>query len=153
MGTRLTDVDSATAARGVLGYAAFNDLTARVAQKLTQQWTLGKNADRSGPLGPLVTADEVGDLAAGLRVRTRVNGETVQDGNTRDMIFGVGELLSRISRTFTLNPGDVLATGTPEGVGYVRKPPRFLQPGDVVEVEIDRLGVLRNPIVPADERP
>ncbi|GHF53518.1 2-keto-4-pentenoate hydratase/2-oxohepta-3-ene-1,7-dioic acid hydratase in catechol pathway [Amycolatopsis bartoniae] len=153
VGTRLTDVDSATAARGVLGYAAFNDLTARVAQKLTQQWTLGKNADRSGPLGPLVTADEVGDLAAGLRVRTRVNGETVQDGNTRDMIFGVGELLSRISRTFTLNPGDVLATGTPEGVGYVRKPPRFLQPGDVVEVEIDRLGVLRNPIVPADERP
>ena len=153
VGTRLTDVDSATAARGVFAYAAFNDLTARVAQKLTQQWTLGKNADRSGPLGPLVTADEVGDLAAGLRVRTRVNGETVQDGNTRDMIFDVGDLLSRISRTFTLNPGDVIATGTPEGVGYVREPPRFLRPGDEVEVEIDRLGVLRNAIVPADRRP
>ncbi|MEU6410417.1 fumarylacetoacetate hydrolase family protein [Microbispora sp. NPDC046933] len=153
VGRRLTDADETAAAAAVLGYAAFNDLTARTAQKLTAQWTLGKNADRSGPMGPLVTADEVGDLADGLRVRTRVNGETVQDGNTRDMIFSVGELLSRISRTFTLEPGDVLATGTPEGVGYVRKPPRFLRPGDVVEVEIDRLGVLRTPIVGSDQRP
>lgn len=153
VGQRLTDVDEATAAAGVLGYAAFNDLTARTAQKLTAQWTLGKNGDRSGPMGPLVTADEVGDLADGLRVLTRVNGETVQDGNTRDMIFGVGELLSRISRTFTLFPGDVIATGTPEGVGYVRTPPWLLQPGDVVEVEIDRLGLLRTPIVAASERP
>ncbi|GAA3307295.1 hypothetical protein GCM10020219_005620 [Nonomuraea dietziae] len=104
-------------------------------------------------MGPLVTADEVGDLADGLRVRTRVNGQTVQDGNTRDMIFGIGELLSRISRTFTLNPGDVIATGTPEGVGYVRTPPWLLRPGDVVEVEIDRLGVLRTPIVSSEARP
>ncbi|WP_344830286.1 fumarylacetoacetate hydrolase family protein [Nonomuraea dietziae] len=140
-------------AGAVLGYAAFNDLTARTAQKLTTQWTLGKNGDRSGPMGPLVTADEVGDLADGLRVRTRVNGQTVQDGNTRDMIFGIGELLSRISRTFTLNPGDVIATGTPEGVGYVRTPPWLLRPGDVVEVEIDRLGVLRTPIVSSEARP
>lgn len=153
VGRRLTDADQASAAAAVLGYAAFNDLTARTAQKLTAQWTLGKNADRSGPMGPLVTADEVGDLADGLRVRTRVNGETVQDGNTRDMIFSVAELLSRISRAFTLEPGDVLATGTPEGVGYVRRPPRFLRPGDVVEVEIDRLGVLRTPIVGSDQRP
>ncbi|MGW5265159.1 fumarylacetoacetate hydrolase family protein [Microbispora sp. NPDC004025] len=153
VGRRLTDADEATAAASVLGYAAFNDLTARAAQKLTAQWTLGKNADRSGPMGPLVTADEVGDLADGLRLRTRVNGETVQDGNTRDMIFGVGELLSLISRAFTLQPGDVLATGTPEGVGYVRDPPRFLRPGDVVEVEIDRLGVLRTPIVGPEHRP
>ena len=113
VGRQLTDVDEATARAGVLGYAAFNDLTARTAQKLTAQWTLGKNADRSGPIGPIVTADEVGDLADGLRVQTRVNGEVVQDGTTRDMIFGVGDLLSRISRTFTLNPGDVIATGTP----------------------------------------
>jgi 2,4-diketo-3-deoxy-L-fuconate hydrolase len=153
VGQPMTDVDAATAAAGVLGYATFNDLTARTAQKLTAQWTLGKNGDRSGPMGPLVTADEVGDPADGLRVVTRVNGETVQDGNTRDMIFGVGDLLSRISRTFTLLPGDVLATGTPEGVGYVRTPPWLLQPGDVVEVEIDRLGVLRTPIVSAAERP
>jgi 2-keto-4-pentenoate hydratase/2-oxohepta-3-ene-1,7-dioic acid hydratase in catechol pathway len=153
VGRPLTDVDEATAAAGVLGYATFNDLTARTAQKLTAQWTLGKNGDRSGPMGPLLTADEVGDLADGLRVVTRVNGETVQDGNTRDMIFGIGDLLSRISRTFTLLPGDVIATGTPEGVGYVRTPPWLLQPGDVVEVEIDRLGVLRTPIVSAAERP
>jgi 2-keto-4-pentenoate hydratase/2-oxohepta-3-ene-1,7-dioic acid hydratase in catechol pathway len=153
VGQPLTDVDPATAAAGVLGYATFNDLTARTAQKLTAQWTLGKNGDRSGPMGPLVTADEVGDPADGLRVVTRVNGETVQDGDTRDMIFSVGELLSRISRTFTLFPGDVIATGTPEGVGYVRTPPWLLQPGDVVEVEIDRLGVLRTPIVSAAERP
>jgi 2-keto-4-pentenoate hydratase/2-oxohepta-3-ene-1,7-dioic acid hydratase in catechol pathway len=75
-----------------------------------------------------------------------VNGTLVQDGNTRDMIFGVGEVLSLISRTLTLNPGDVIATGTPEGVGYVRNPPWLLRPGDVVEVEIDRLGVLRTPV-------
>ena len=86
-------------------------------------------------------------------MQTRVNDEVVQDGNTRDMIFGVGDLLSRISRTFTLNPGDVIATGTPEGVGYVRTPPWLLQPGDVVEVEIDRLGVVRTPIAGAEERP
>jgi 2,4-diketo-3-deoxy-L-fuconate hydrolase len=150
---RLTDVDETTALAGVLGYAAFNDLTARTAQKLTAQWTLGKNADRSGPMGPLVTADETGSPADGWRVRTRVNGETVQDGNTRDMIFGVGDLLSRISRTFTLQPGDVIATGTPEGVGYVRTPPWLLHPGDVVEVEIDHLGTLRTPVVGPEERP
>ena len=153
VGRPLTDVDEATAAAGVLGYAAFNDLTARTAQKLTAQWTLGKNGDRSGPMGPLVTADEAGTPADGWRVRTRVNGETVQDGNTRDMIFSVGDLLSRISRTFTLHPGDVVATGTPEGVGYVRTPPWLLHPGDVVEVEIDHLGTVRTPVVGPEQRP
>jgi 2,4-didehydro-3-deoxy-L-rhamnonate hydrolase len=142
VGRQLTDVDETAAMDGVLGYATFNDLTARTAQKLTAQWTLGKNADRSRPIGPILTADEVGDLSVGLRVRTRVNGEIVQDGSTKDMIFGVGDLLSRISRTFTLKPGDVIATGTPESVGYVRTPPWLLHPGDVVEVEVDRLGVV-----------
>ncbi|MFC4117323.1 fumarylacetoacetate hydrolase family protein [Nonomuraea zeae] len=142
----LVDADSATAHAAVLGYSTFNDLTARRAQKLTTQWTLGKNGDRSGPMGPIVTADETGDLRDGLRVQTRVNGTTVQDGNTRDMIFEVGDVLSLISRTFQLNPGDVIATGTPDGVGYVRTPPWLLQPGDVVEVEIDRLGTLRTPV-------
>lgn len=146
----MRDADPDTARAAVLGYSTFNDLTARRAQKLTTQWTLGKNADHSGPMGPLVTADEVGDPRDGLRVRTRVNGTTVQDGNTRDMIFEIGEVLSLISRTFTLNPGDVIATGTPEGVGYVRTPPWLLAPGDVVEVEIDRLGTLRTPIIAAD---
>jgi 2,4-didehydro-3-deoxy-L-rhamnonate hydrolase len=153
LGRHLTDADEPEAAAAVLGYATFNDLSARRAQWLTAQWTLGKNADRSGPMGPLVTADEVGDLRDGLRLRTRVNGEVVQDGNTRDMIFTVPDLLARISRTFTLNPGDVVVTGTPEGVGYVRNPPWLLQPGDVVEVEVERLGVLRTPIVGPEERP
>ncbi|GAA4986420.1 fumarylacetoacetate hydrolase family protein [Kineococcus glutinatus] len=148
----IADADADTARAAVLGYSTFNDLTARRAQKLTAQWTLGKNGDRSGPTGPLVPADEVGDLREGLAVRTRVNGELVQDGNTRDMIFEVGEILSLVSRTFTLHPGDVVATGTPDGVGYVRTPPWLLQPGDVVEVDVERLGVLRTPIVDAGGR-
>ncbi|MGI5270220.1 fumarylacetoacetate hydrolase family protein [Nonomuraea sp. CA-218870] len=146
VGARLADADESEAEAGVLGYAAFNDLTARTAQKLTSQWTLGKNADRSGPIGPIVTADETGGLADGLRVVTRVNGEVMQDGDTRDMIFTVPRLLSHISATLTLHPGDVVATGTPEGVGYVRTPPRLLTPGDVVEVEVERLGVIRTPV-------
>lgn len=95
----------------------------------------------------------MGDLGAGLRIQTRVNGTVVQDGNTRDMVFTVGDLLSRISQTLTLNPGDVIVTGTPEGVGYVRNPPWYLQPGDTVEVEVERLGVVRTPIVAASMRP
>jgi 2,4-diketo-3-deoxy-L-fuconate hydrolase len=152
VGQSLTDVDPPRAREAVLGYAVFNDLTSRRAQKLTQQWTLGKNGDRSGPIGAIVTADDVGNLSEGLRLRTRVNGTVVQDGNTRDMVFEVGELLSRISQTLTLNPGDVLATGTPDGVGYVRTPPWYLQPGDVVEVEVERLGTIRTPIVGPSER-
>ncbi|MEU2014208.1 fumarylacetoacetate hydrolase family protein [Nocardia sp. NPDC019302] len=152
IGTRLESVDSETGVSGVLGYACFNDLTARKAQKLTAQWTLGKNGDRSGPLGPLVPAAEVGDLSDGLRVQTRVNGTVVQDGNTRDFIFSVGEIIALISETFTLHPGDIIATGTPEGVGYVRNPPWLLGPGDIVEVEIEKLGVLRTPIVDASGR-
>ena len=152
IGTRLESVDAATAADSVFGYACFNDLTARKAQKLTAQWTLGKNGDRSGPLGPMVPAGEVGDLSDGLRVQTRVNGTVVQDGNTRDLIFSVGEIIALISETFTLHPGDVIATGTPEGVGYVRNPPWLLEPGDSVEVEIDRLGTLTTPIGTPDLR-
>ena len=143
----LRDASPEEARAAVLGYSTFNDLTARRAQKLTAQWTLGKNGDCSGPMGPIVTADEVGDLRDGLRVRTRVNGVTVQDGNTKDMIFDVADILALISKTFTLHPGDVIATGTPEGVGYVRNPPWLLTDGDVVEVEVDKLGVLRTPIV------
>jgi 2,4-didehydro-3-deoxy-L-rhamnonate hydrolase len=153
VGAPLTAVDAERARRAVMGYAVFNDLTSRRAQKLTHQWTLGKNGDRSGPMGPIVTADEVGDLSDGLRLQTRVNDVVVQDGNTRDMIFTVGDLFSRISQTLTLNPGDVLATGTPEGVGYVRTPPWYLQPGDIVEVEVERLGSIRTSVVGSSERP
>jgi 2-keto-4-pentenoate hydratase/2-oxohepta-3-ene-1,7-dioic acid hydratase in catechol pathway len=152
VGSTLVDATPDEALAAVVGYSTFMDLTSRRAQKLTSQWTLGKNADNSGPLGPMVPAAEVGDLRDGLRVQTRVNGETVQSGRTDEMVYTVGDTLSQISHTFTLRPGDLLATGTPEGVGYARTPPWLLQPGDVVEVEVERIGVLRNPIVGNDAR-
>jgi 2-keto-4-pentenoate hydratase/2-oxohepta-3-ene-1,7-dioic acid hydratase in catechol pathway len=152
IGAPLIDASPEQAAAAVFGYSVFNDLTARTAQKLTSQWILGKNADRSGPLGPIVPATEVGDPGLGLRLRTRVNGETMQDARTDQMIYPIGETLSLISHTLTLRPGDILATGTPAGVGYARTPPRLLHPGDRVEVEIERLGVLRNTIVGNDHR-
>jgi 2-keto-4-pentenoate hydratase/2-oxohepta-3-ene-1,7-dioic acid hydratase in catechol pathway len=152
VGQTLVDATPEEALAAVVGYSTFNDLTSRRAQKLTSQWILGKNGDRSGPLGPMVPAEEVGDLRDGLRVRTRVNGETVQDGRTDEMVYTVGDTLSLVSRTFTLRPGDLLATGTPSGVGYARTPPWLLQPGDVVEVEVERLGVLTNRVVGNDAR-
>jgi 2-keto-4-pentenoate hydratase/2-oxohepta-3-ene-1,7-dioic acid hydratase in catechol pathway len=152
VGSTLVDATPDDALAAVIGYSTFNDLTSRKAQKLTSQWILGKNGDNSGPLGPLVPAAEVGDLRDGLRVQTRVNGETVQDGSTDEMVYTVGDTLSLISHTFTPHPGDLLATGTPSGVGYARTPAWLLHPGDVVEVEVERLGVLRNPIVGNDAR-
>ena len=152
VGAHLIDASPEEALAAVIGYSTFNDLSARRAQKLTSQWTLGKNADRSGPVGPMVPAAEVGDLRQGLRLQTRVNGETVQDALTSQMIYGVGETLSLISHTLSLRPGDLLATGTPAGVGYARTPPRLLQPGDTVEVEVERLGILRNRVVGNDHR-
>ncbi len=152
VGAPLVDASPEEALAAVVGYSVFNDLTSRRAQKLTSQWTLGKNGDRSGPLGPLVPAAEVGDLSRGLRLRTRVNGETVQDARTDQMIYSVGETLSLISHTMTLRPGDLLATGTPSGVGYGRKPPMLLHPGDTVEVEAEGLGTIRNSVVANDRR-
>src|SRR4051812_33061044 len=147
VGATLVDATPEEALAAVVGYSTFNDLTSRTAQKLTSQWILGKNGDNSGPLGPLVPAAEVGDLRDGLRVQTRVNGEVVQDGSTDEMVYTVGDTLSLISHTLTLRPGDLLATGTPSGVGYARDPQWLLSPGDVVEVEVERLGVLTNPVV------
>jgi 2-keto-4-pentenoate hydratase/2-oxohepta-3-ene-1,7-dioic acid hydratase in catechol pathway len=152
VGAPLADATPREALAAVAGYSTFNDLTSRKAQKLSSQWILGKNGDNSGPLGPLVPAREVGDLRDGLRVRTRVNGEVVQDGRTDEMVYTVGDTLSLISHTFTLRPGDLLATGTPDGVGYARTPPWLLQPGDTVEVEVERLGTLRNPIAGNEPR-
>lgn len=152
VGAALTDASEDEARASVVGYSTFNDVTSRIAQKLTSQWILGKNGDNSGPLGPIVPAAEVGDLSAGLRVRTRVNGEVVQDGNTADIVYTLESTLSLISRTFTLQPGDLLATGTPEGVGYTRTPEWLLHPGDTVEVEVDRLGTLTNHIIGNDTR-
>lgn len=131
----------------VLGYAAFNDLSARKKQLETPQFTLGKNADSSGPISPIVTADELGDISTGLDVSTRVNGELMQQGNTRDLIHSVEKIISYITDTITLQPGDVIATGTPGGVGAGRKPPIFLNPGDDVTVTVERIGSVSNPIV------
>lgn len=147
VGKTIVDADADSARASVFGYAAFNDVTSRWAQKVTSQWILGKNGDNSGPLGDIVTVDEAGDLRDGLQVRTLVNGTVAQDGNTRDMIYELGETLAHISKTITLRPGDMIATGTPEGVGYARTPAWLLHPGDVVEVDIERIGKVSNPIV------
>jgi 2-keto-4-pentenoate hydratase/2-oxohepta-3-ene-1,7-dioic acid hydratase in catechol pathway len=144
-------VSAEEALQSVFGYAAFNDLTARRTQHRTTQWTVGKNADQSGPMSAVVTADEVGDPRDGLRIVTRVNDEIMQDGNTTDMLFSVGEILAYLSETMTLYPGDLVVTGTPNGVGYARRPPRFLHPGDEVTVEVERVGSVRTPIVAAAE--
>ena len=146
IGSPLRDVPAETALDGVLGYTVANDVSARDLQFGDGQWTRGKSLDTFCPLGPeIVTADELGDPQR-LALRTRVNGDTVQDSSTEHMLFGVAELLSYCSRAFTLEPGDVLLTGTPWGCGEFMDPPRHLQPGDVVEVEVEGIGVLRNPV-------
>jgi 2-keto-4-pentenoate hydratase/2-oxohepta-3-ene-1,7-dioic acid hydratase in catechol pathway len=118
---------SRTSQAGFLGYACFNDLSARGFQLASDRWTLGKNADDSGPLGPwIVTADEIPDPGH-LRIQTRVNGNTVQDGNTSDLIFSGAQIAAYASGVMTLKPGDLIATGTPDGIGATRTPPVFLQ--------------------------
>jgi len=132
----------------VAGYAAFNDGSIRDYQIKTPQWGMGKNFDASGAWGPeLVTADELPPGARGLRIATRLNGETVQDSSTDDMIFDVATLIEVLSEAITLAPGDVIVTGTPEGVGAARKPPLWLKPGDVCEIEIGEIGILANTVV------
>ena len=130
----------------VAGYAVANDISARDWQRRTSQFAAGKMVDTFGPLGPaLVTKDEVADVQ-NLRIRTHLNGELMQDGNTKDMIFSVAFSIADLSRICTLEVGDVILTGTPEGVGFARKPPVFMQAGDMISVEIEGLGVLTNPL-------
>jgi 5-carboxymethyl-2-hydroxymuconate isomerase len=131
----------------VFGYTVGNDVSARDLQFGDGQWVRGKSLDTFCPLGPvIVTADEIPDPQA-LGLCTRVNGETVQDSSTAEMIFGVAELLAFCSRSFTLEPGDVLLTGTPWGCGEFMDPKRSLAAGDVVEVEVEGIGTLRNEVV------
>jgi acylpyruvate hydrolase len=131
------------------GYSIFNDVSLRDYQMRGVQWTAGKNFFATGGFGPwMVTADEVPDPQA-LDIDVRVNGQTVQHANTKDMIFDVTTLIQHIAEWTPLSAGDVIATGTPSGVGFVRDPPWFLLPGDVVEVEIERIGTLRNDVVDA----
>jgi 2-keto-4-pentenoate hydratase/2-oxohepta-3-ene-1,7-dioic acid hydratase in catechol pathway len=130
----------------VRGYRCANDVSARNLQYGDGQWTRGKGFDTFCPLGDrLVPISELGD-GSGLRVVQRLNGEVLQDGNTDDFIFGVRRLVAYASSIFTLEPGDLILTGTPPGVGYGRDPKVSLADGDVVEVEIDGIGVLRNPV-------
>jgi len=133
----------------IAGYTVANDITARDWQRLTTQFTAGKMVDTFGPLGPaLVTKDEAPD-PSNLRIKSILNGEVMQDGNTTMMIFSVPYLVSYISKISTLEPGDVILTGTPEGVGYARKPPVYMKDGDVITIEIDGLGTLTNPLADA----
>jgi 5-carboxymethyl-2-hydroxymuconate isomerase len=147
IGARVKGVSVENALEAVEGYTCLNDVSARALQFADGQWTRGKSLDTFCPIGPrIVPRDEVGDPQA-LRVQCRVNGETVQDGSTADMIFGVAELVAYVSEAITLEPGDVLATGTPPGVAFGREDGRYLRAGDTVEVEIERIGVLANPVV------
>jgi acylpyruvate hydrolase len=141
-------IPKAKALDHVAGYACFNDGSLRDYQFKSSQWAMGKNFDASGSFGPdIVTADELSPGAAGLRIVCRLNGETLQDGNTDDMIFDTATLVSILSEVMTLEPGDVIPTGTPPGVGFARKPPVWMKPGDVCEIEIEKIGVLRNKVV------
>ena len=147
IGRRIRRVSESEALGAVAGYMPFNDVSARDLQMQVSQWAAGKAIDSFAPCGPeLVTATEVGEVGA-LEVRTRLNGETVQSASTELMIFPVAALIAYISSLITLEPGDVIATGTPAGVGAWRDPPLWLVPGDVVRIEVDGLGVLENPVV------
>ena len=146
IGRRCRDVAEHDALDVVAGCMPFNDVSARDLQLRTSQWLPGKALDTYAPCGPaLVTSDEAGDLQD-LRLVTRVNGEQVQSASTAEMIFPIPRLVAHISSLMTLEPGDLIATGTPAGVGYTHTPPRYLLPGDEVEVEIEGVGLLRNPI-------
>ena len=134
----------------VAGYSIFNDGSIRDYQRKTTQWTIGKNFDQTGAFGPwLVTPDELPSGCDGLNIQSRLNGQVMQNANTKDFLWGVAETIVLISECMTLEPGDVVITGTPAGVGYARTPPVFMKPGDICEIEIESIGVLRNTI--ADE--
>lgn len=132
----------------VFGYTVFNDVSVRDYQRKTHQWTPGKNFDGTGPIGPVVvTADELPPGANGLHVETRLNGEVMQSATTADMMFKVPETIAILSEYSTLEAGDLIAMGTPQGVGHARRPPVWMKPGDRIEVEIENIGVCANPIV------
>ena len=134
----------------VFGYTIFNDVSARDFQMATSQWVIGKTFDTFAPFGPaIVTAEEIAD-PHNLRISLELNGRTMQDSNTSNLIFKIPQLIAYLSSVFTLEPGDLIATGTPSGVGFARKPPVYLRPGDEVRVKIEGLGELVNPVVAED---
>jgi 2-keto-4-pentenoate hydratase/2-oxohepta-3-ene-1,7-dioic acid hydratase in catechol pathway len=152
IGRRCRHVPRERAHEAIAGYLIVNDVTVRDWQLRTPTMTIGKSFDTHGPTGPwLTTADEVPD-PQDLRIRTWVNGALLQDGSTRDMVYDCAQQIEHLSTAFTLEPGDIISTGTPAGVGFVRQPAVLLKAGDVVRVEIDGLGALENPVIeePAD---
>lgn len=151
IGRRAKKVPADRAFDYVLGYTMINDVSARDFQFGDGQWQRGKSCDTFAPLGPFIlTADEIPDPHK-FSIKFRLNGNTMQNSNTDQLIFGVPELVAFLSETITLEPGDVIATGTPPGVGFARKPPVFIKSGDVMEVEVEYLGILRNPVIAAAE--
>ena len=147
IGCRAKAVSEADALDYVFGYTLMNDVTARDLQRKDGQWTRGKGLDTFAPLGPFITTrDQIEDIQ-NLKVEGLYNGEVTQSSNTSKMIFSIAYLISYITQGITLEPGDVIATGTPEGVGFFRDPPVLLKPGDVCEVRVEKLGTLRNPVV------
>ena len=151
IGKRAKHLTAANATSCIAGYSCGNEGSVREFQRKTTQWDMGKNFDRTGGFGPwLITADELPDAAKGLKIQSRLNGTVMQSDNTDNMMFPIVEMLAYITQGITLEPGDVIFTGTPSGVGHARKPPVWMKNGDTIEVEIERIGTLRNPI--ADEK-
>ena len=147
IGERIRDVSAENALEAVAGYVCVNDVSARDLQFADGQWTRGKSPDTFCPVGPaLVSRDEIPDPQA-LPIRAILNGATVQESTTANMIFGVADVIAYVTRTITLEPGDLIATGTPAGVGAFRDPPLFMKPGDEITIEIEGVGSLTNPVV------
>ena len=147
IGRRTRDVSEDCALASIFGYACFNDATLRDYQRKTTQWTIGKNFDATGAFGPcLVTADELPPGCSGLHIESRLNGQVMQSATTSDMVFSVARTIALLSKCMTLEPGDVVVMGTPAGVGYARTPPVWMQAGDRIEIEIEGIGVLSNPV-------
>ena len=147
IGRRARFVTEAEALDAVFGYACFNDATLRDYQRKTSQWSIGKNFDATGAFGPcLVTADELPPGCVGLLLQSRLNGQVMQSANTSDMAFGVARTIALLSESLTLEPGDVIVMGTPGGVGYARNPPVWMKAGDTIEIEIEGVGLLSNPV-------
>ncbi len=144
IGKKARNVAASEAMDVIFGYTCANDVTARDLQEGDGQWVRGKSLDTFGPLGPAITTRDAIARPDNLAIACRVNGETVQSSNTRELIFGIPALIEFITRAFSLFPGDIIMTGTPHGTGGFQTPPRYLKTGDVVEVEIEQLGVLRN---------
>ncbi len=152
IGRRAKHMTVANAYSCIAGYSCFNDGSVREFQRRTSQWDMGKNFDSTGGFGPwMVTADEVPPGGKGLKIESRLNGQVMQSDNTDNMMFPIAETLADISQGMTLEPGDLVVTGTPSGVGFARKPPVWMKHGDVCEIEIEGVGLLRNPI--EDEKP